>query len=82
MLKLVLIALEILKRIQQSRGTIKVSLTYQSQCSSITYHNVFQHDGGMIIEVQSFTNFILHQPKMTFRTHKDHIRTYFPCHHV
>ena len=39
MLKLVLIALEILKRIQQSRGTIKVSLTYQSQCSGITYQD-------------------------------------------
>ena len=39
MLKLVLIALEILKQIQQSRGTIKVSLTYQSQCSSITYQD-------------------------------------------
>ena len=39
MLKLVLIALEILKQIQQSRGTIKVSLTYQSQCSGITYQD-------------------------------------------
>ena len=42
MLKLVLIALEILKRIQQSRGTIKVSLTYQSQCSSITYQDALK----------------------------------------
>ena len=39
MLKLVLIALEILKQIQQSIGTIKVSLTYQSQCSGITYQD-------------------------------------------
>ena len=42
MLKLVLIALEILKRIQQSRGTIKVSLTYQSQCSGITYQDALR----------------------------------------
>jgi len=39
MLKLVLIALEILKRIQQSRRTIKVTETYQSQCSGITYQD-------------------------------------------
>ena len=33
------VPLEILKQIQQSRGTIKVSLTYQSQCSGITYQD-------------------------------------------
>ena len=44
MLKLVLIALEILKRIQQSRETIKVSLTYQSQCSSITYQDALNNE--------------------------------------
>ena len=43
MLKLVLIALEILKWIQQSRGTIKVSLTYQSQCSGIPYQDALNH---------------------------------------
>ena len=48
MLKLVLIALEILKRIQQSRGTIKVSLTYQSQCSGITYQDALKIYGREI----------------------------------
>mgnify|MGYP001234833036 CR=1 FL=1 len=46
MLKLVLIALEILKRIQQSRGTVKVSLTYQSQCSGITYQDALKLSSG------------------------------------
>ena len=48
MLKLVLIALEILKRIQQSRGTIKVSLTYQSQCSGITYQDALSTERNIV----------------------------------
>ena len=42
MLKLVLMALEILNQIQQLRVTIKVSLTYQSQCSGITYQDALK----------------------------------------